>query len=262
MQPAMVPGGISAAFEAAMSMEEYGPVAHSRDPVIIEFTEFLTEDETEEYLNVINTKADGWDRSAAGGYGAMSVRTSTTSFCTGECDRSPMVQKVLERTGLVSSHPKENIEFVQFVNYSVGQFFRKHEDSRDSFRYAPQGTRTFSLFLYLSTPINGGETSFPKLGIKVKPKKGHAVLFSNVLDDDPEATDYRSTHEGETVNEGYKLASNVWIYNYDYRKADEMRCTDIKTADTLQRVAQREAEKAHSAKQKRGRTSKPTRGEL
>jgi predicted 2-oxoglutarate/Fe(II)-dependent dioxygenase YbiX len=261
LKPAMLPGSVSAAFEAAAAMEELGPVVLSRDPPIIEFTDFLTEDELTEYLHTIKTKADGWQRSGAGGYGTMKVRTSSTSFCTGKCDQSPMVQKVLERAALVSSHPKENIEYVQFVNYSVGQFFGKHEDSRDSYRYAPQGTRTFSLFVYLSDTVSGGATSFPKLNVKVFPRKRHAVLFANVRDDDPNSTDTRSTHEGEPVTEGYKLASNIWIYNYDYRAADAKRCTDIHIADQLQKVV--EDEEAQAMRSKKGKTrASAKRGEL
>jgi hypothetical protein len=258
----MVPGGVSAAFKAAAAMEEFGPVVLSRDPPIIEYTNFLTEDELAEYLHTIRTKADGFMPSQAGGYGRMSVRTSSTSFCTGRCDRSPMVQKVLERTALVSSHPKENLEYVQFVNYSVGQFFRKHEDSRDSYRYAPQGTRTWSLFLYLSDTISGGATSFPKLNISVLPRKRHAVLFANVRDDDPDATDYRSTHEGETVTAGYKLASNIWITNYDYRAPSAKICTDNAIATQLEKVIrQEEAEKAERSRKEAGE-KKPAHGEL
>lgn len=37
-------------------------------------------------------------------------------------------------------------------------------------------------FLYLSDVDEGGETSFPHLNIAVKPKKGRALLWPSVLD--------------------------------------------------------------------------------
>mmetsp|Transcript_88294 Transcript_88294/g.274437 ORF Transcript_88294/g.274437 Transcript_88294/m.274437 type:complete len:198 (+) Transcript_88294:64-657(+) len=176
--------------------------------------------------------------SAAGGYGIMDLRTSSTSFCTGACDQTPSVQAVLRRTAEASGMRLQNLETVQFVNYSIGQFFRSHTDSRGSFRHAPMGNRIFSIFVYLTDVEKGGETRFPALNLSVAPRRGNAVLFANVLDEDPDAVDDRTLHEGLPVEAGYKLAVNVWIYNYDYRTAHSMGCSEISVADELERLSQ------------------------
>ncbi|CAD7944139.1 unnamed protein product [Amoebophrya sp. A120] len=45
----------------------------------------------------------------------------------------------------------------------------------------------------------GGHTIFPELGIHIAPKKGCALLWSNVLEADPEKADLAMVHAGEPV---------------------------------------------------------------
>ncbi len=78
-------------------------------------------------------------------------------------------------------------EDIQVVHYVKGQKYDSHHDWGVS-GYAE--SRFITLLLYLTTQSYygaGGETSFPKaadgMGIKVKPKKGMAVLFYNLLED-------------------------------------------------------------------------------
>lgn len=52
-----------------------------------------------------------------------------------------------------------------------------------------------TLFLYLNDVEEGGGTHFPLLDITVQPKKGSALLWPSVVDEDPESKDGRTDHE-------------------------------------------------------------------
>jgi 2OG-Fe(II) oxygenase superfamily len=62
------------------------------------------------------------------------------------------------------------------------------------------GPRILTFFLYLSDVEEGGETNFPVLGISVKPKKGKALLWPSVKNEDLLQHEPRTLHEvGNTV---------------------------------------------------------------
>ena len=56
---------------------------------------------------------------------------------------------------------------------------------------------------------DGGGTSFPFLDITVQPKKGNALLWPSVLDEDPEKKDRRTEHEALPVLKGIKYGKQV-----------------------------------------------------
>ena len=61
----------------------------------------------------------------------------------------------------------------------------------------------------------GGETGFPLLnggrGLKVRPKKGAAVLFYNLLEDGN--GDLDTMHEAIAVRAGEKWLCNIWVWD-------------------------------------------------
>lgn len=61
--------------------------------------------------------------------------------------------------------------------------------------------------------------------IAVKPKKGRALLWPSVLDDNLEQQDIRTNHEAKAVIKGVKYAANAWIHLYNYRKSNLWGCT-------------------------------------
>lgn len=69
--------------------------------------------------------------------------------------------------------------------------------------------RVITIFCYLNDVEEGGETCFPEAGIKVKPKAGRAVVFSNIrANHEP---DPRTVHAGEPPIKGVKYGLNIWI---------------------------------------------------
>jgi prolyl 4-hydroxylase len=77
----------------------------------------------------------------------------------------------------------------------------------------------------LSDVEEGGETYFNKLDLAVKPKKGRALVWPSVVDNDPEFWDARMYHEAKDVIKGKKLAANHWIHLNDYITPNNWGCT-------------------------------------
>ena len=111
--------------------------------------------------------------------------------------------------------PHQNAEDLQVVHYENGQKYDPHHDWGVSGK--PE-SRLITLLLYLTDQPDlhaGGETAFPKgndgWGFKVRPKKGYAVLFYNLLEDGN--GDDLSLHASLPTVEGEKWLSNVWVWD-------------------------------------------------
>ena len=72
-------------------------------------------------------------------------------------------------------------------------------DKRD--RYA-------TVLVYLRDVEEGGETSFPQLGISVKPKKGRALIWNSMTADGN--CDPTSLHNAAKVVQGHKIILQRW----------------------------------------------------
>ena len=119
--------------------------------------------------------------------------------------------------------PVVNDEFMQIVHYEEGQFYKQHHD-QNAHPSTPQGPRIFTLFMYLNTPVEGGQTKFNDLDITVDAKQGRAILWPSVLDDDVTRADMRTHHEALPVVRGSKTGANLWVHMYDFRTLSYSRC--------------------------------------
>ena len=100
---------------------------------------------------------------------------------------------------------------------------RRHHDQNtpaDSL----SGVRLYTFFIYIGEPDEGGHTAFPRLGLRVLPKKGSALLWANVLNHDPRQEDLRTEHEAEPPTRGQKLGANLWLHQYDFRGPNNFGC--------------------------------------
>ena len=112
------------------------------------------------------------------------------------------------------------------LKYDLGQKYNAHLDfSGGSQGDLACGPRILTFFLYLSDVEEGGETAFPLLNLAVKPKKGKAVLWPSVHDDDLQKPERLSLHEARPVVRGRKYAANSWIHLYDYNVPNLHGCT-------------------------------------
>jgi prolyl 4-hydroxylase len=102
-------------------------------------------------------------------------------------------------------------ESLQVVRYKVDEEYSPHHDwvlPSQLNRYQP--TRFATLLIYLNDDFEGGHTVFPRAvnkqyhnGVQIKPQKGTAVLFYNLLPDGN--VDDLSQHGSEKVTKGEKV---------------------------------------------------------
>ena len=111
--------------------------------------------------------------------------------------------------------PVENIEPLQLVRYTPGQFYKQHHDHGEYYG-ASSEQRPITMLLFLSTmpeSDGGGHTLFSNLDVAVLPRQGDGIIWSNVDDSGEVLLD--ALHEavppkGNTGNV-IKYAMNVWV---------------------------------------------------
>lgn len=119
-EAAVRPGDMNATFERALAdFPEYSPQVLSRDPWVLRFDSFLSDEEAD---HIVALCADSFQRSLAGDR-VSSVRTSDQVWCNwGGCLSDPVIQAVEERIAKLTRVPVVNGEFMQIVRYGEGQF--------------------------------------------------------------------------------------------------------------------------------------------
>lgn len=141
-----------------------------------------------------------------------------------------------------------NYENFQVLRYQTGQFYRTHHDMSPGDNQLACGPRILTFFLYLSDVDEGGGTNFPNVDVTVVPKRGSAVLWPSVKNEDPTRQDIRTRHQvgvggggadgpkGHSptphtllqalpVEKGLKFAANAWIHLYNYKTPNHWGCT-------------------------------------
>ena len=174
------------------------------------------------------------------------VRTSTQTWLENK-DYSHIIKKVTDLVNKYSNkHNSEKssikinpsqYENIQVVRYHPNQEYKQHYDichpiqghtehlktcEQDYKKY--NSVRYATVLFYLNDGYEGGETYFPKLNKKIKPKKGKALIFFNCnLNKDTKNNGlcdviYNSEHAGlpvkksNNINEtNEKWIANVWI---------------------------------------------------
>lgn len=146
-----------------------------------------------------------------GGEVAHEGRTSSGyGFARGA---TPLIDRLERRIAALLKWPLDHGEGLQILRYRVGQEYRPHHDYMDpALPGAPAflargGQRVASLVMYLNTPIEGGATNFPELGLEVAAQKGNAVFFSY---DRPHPST-RTLHGGMPVLNGEKWVATKWL---------------------------------------------------
>ena len=153
-------------------------------------------------------------------------RNSKTTWCLEECITDPLALTVIERIEKLTGIPRNNSEALQLLQYGPNQFYRTHHDYLEHHLERPQSVRIVTIFLYLNDVKVGGQTNFPRLNLTVSPKRGRAVMWPNVRNDDPIADDLRTEHESMDVKEGIKYGANAWLHHRDFMTPFGDGCTD------------------------------------
>lgn len=242
--PAWQPGDLHKLFVSWATddnFDKYAPMVHSSPggefggsvgPWVLSFDNFMTSDEADAIWK--GGEISGFERSTDQGKtndaGEMEkviskTRTSSNAWCNKKCESLPGVRSVTGKIEDVTGIPRVNYESFQILEYQKDQFYRRHHDSSSGKDSTPAGHRILTFFLYLSDVEEGGETSFSKLGLDIKPKKGRALVWPSVQNDNPNEWDDRMFHEAKDVIKGEKRAANHWIHLYDYETPNLWGCT-------------------------------------
>lgn len=112
------------------------------------------------------------------------TRTSSSVFF--DFDEDPVVNRVAARVAHCAGFPLSHVEPLALIRYRPGEYFKQHHDG---------SMRAKTVFVYVNTvePGSGGETYFPNLGLKIRPKACTAVMWGNRLPDG--SADRRVDHE-------------------------------------------------------------------
>lgn len=210
--------------------DKYGAQIMSTDPWVIVFDNFITSSEADGIVRTVKKWERSTDVGSANKYGEVGrvvsqSRTSANAWCDKACEADPDVIRVTTKIEEITRVPQDNCESFQILQYEPGQFYRVHHDNGADDFLLPSGPRILTFFLYLSDVEEGGETNFPILNISVRPKRGRAVLWPSVLDENPHATDRRTFHEAKPVIKGIKYAANAWIHLYNFKVPNLWGCT-------------------------------------
>ena len=242
-EPALAPGQMSSTFERIMTdFPELEPEWISRDPPVILFHNFLSVEESDAFISHgsgryakslgVTMKEDG-----TMGDAPTEIRTSSHGWCQHpECLNDPLVQNVVTRVSNITQTPSTNAEYAQLVYYHACPtpddpkcaFYKRHNDFIDGDEHKLQGVRIYTLFTYLNDVPEGGGTRFtdlPNGPVTFEPKRGKAVLWPSVLEDQPHSKDDRTHHEALPVTKGEKFGANFWIHQYDFKGAHAKGCT-------------------------------------
>jgi hypothetical protein len=110
--------------------------------------------------------------------------------------------------------PLANAEHLDLLRYLPGQEYRPHRDylppsaPGNSARADQPGQRVHTVFAYLADVEAGGETDFPLLDVRIVPKAGRVVHFTNLTRDG--LPDPRTLHAGMPVIAGMKWLGTLW----------------------------------------------------
>ena len=170
---------------------------------------FLTKSECDQLIALIDK-----DRRPSG----LLAETPDPEFRTSESCNLRLADRInreVERkiNGLMGIQP-EHGETIQGQRYAAGQQFKEHHDFfYTSEPYWPEqeregGQRTWTAMVFLNEPEAGGQTAFPKAGIRVTPRTGNLLAWNN-LDEYGEPNIY-SLHTGLPVEAGVKYVITKW----------------------------------------------------
>jgi len=153
--------------------------------------------------------------------GSAEVTTGRTSEGTYfPLSADAFIARLDRRIAALMNAPIENGEGLQILHYRTGDEYAPHydyfppEDAGSRAHIAQGGQRVASLIIYLNDVEDGGATVFPKLGLRIGPKKGAAVYFEycNSLDQ----VDPQTLHGGLPVLKGEKWIATKWVRQRRY----------------------------------------------
>jgi prolyl 4-hydroxylase len=146
----------------------------------------------------------------------------TNSFAVFNAMEADLVH-LLVQTRMVAGcgQPVKHMEASTVLHYAVGETIGHHYDFVDPALpgYAEEvrtrGHRVATFLVYLNDGYEGGETIFPRIGVRHAGRRGEGLLFVNTLADGQ--ADLRTLHSGEPPTRGEK-----WVFSQFVRDRPEL----------------------------------------
>jgi prolyl 4-hydroxylase len=184
-----------------------------RQPRVIVFGNLLSDEECDGIINLATKRLARSETvaTAADGSEVNAARTSDGMFFE-RCE-TDLIRTVETRIASLLRWPLDHGEGLQVLRYRPGAEYQPHYDYFDPGHVSTPnilkrgGQRVGTLVIYLNTPVAGGSTIFPDIGLDVAPVRGNAVFFS--YDRPHPAT--QTLHGGSPVIEGEKWVATKWL---------------------------------------------------
>jgi len=209
----------------------------SMTPLVIEISNFLDESECNHVIkraspHVKASSVSHMDHDV--GKADTNWRTSSTHFLKSDDD---IMRRLDWRVSALTLLGKDHQEPAQVLRYEEGQSYDAHHDFFNPDLYKKdqmvQGltkkglfNRLATVFFYLTSVEEGGETNFPMAGgdgrpvksfkdcsrgVSIQPERGRIIIFYSQLPSGQ--TDASSLHSGCPVKKGTKWSANKWVWN-------------------------------------------------
>lgn len=188
----------------------------SESPRIRVFEKFATAGECEWLIGSARAslkRAQVYRHDEAGYTEADSRTNSEADFIFGNA--SVVLSLVRDRIAAAAGITTDHFEVTKLLHYEPGQEFKPHADFQQTTTPAlareveRRGQRVATLLIYLNDDYQGGETEFPRVGLRHKGARGDALLFFNV--DAAGQPDFNTLHAGLPTLRGEKLVLSQWM---------------------------------------------------
>jgi prolyl 4-hydroxylase len=192
-----------------------------KNEILSEVDDFLSPEECAELIELIN---QNHKRSTVVSYDKPKETTDFRTSSTSHLDKNnELVSRIHSRIAKYLRLPIKKGEQLQGQLYEAGQYFKPHHDyfhdgvSYNSYCLA-SGNRTHTFMIYLNEDMEGGETDFPHMGKKFKPKTGKAITWLN-MENGAKVTE--TLHEGCPVTSGKKYVITSWWRQNEYNPKED-----------------------------------------
>lgn len=180
-------------------------LAKYEEPLVVVLGSVLDDEECDKLIDISKGRLQ---RSKISAEKVVSdIRTSSGAFLTDVNDE--IISKVEKRVASIVGIPVEHAEGLHILNYKPGQEYKEHFDYFAETSPSASNNRICTFVLYLNDVEDGGETYFPKLGLKVYPKKGMAVYFEYFYND--KTLNELTLHASTPVITGEKWVATLWF---------------------------------------------------
>ena len=180
------------------------PDVLNEEPLIVKFHNVLS---NEECQALIECAASRLERSKLANKEISQIRTSSGMFF--DENENPLITTIEKRVSALMNLPIEHAEGLQILHYKPGEEFKAHFDYFGAHHPSNKNNRISSLVMYLNEVEQGGETTFPNLGLTVTPTKCSAVYFEYFYND--QRLNELTLHSGAPVIRGEKWVATQWI---------------------------------------------------